>query len=372
MTAIEKLQTQGIRRLGTPKRGFHYVYANGKRVTDAVAKRIQKLRLPPAWTHVAINPSATGRLQAIGKDAAGRWQYRYHESHRREQDAKKYRRLIHFAEAIPRMRARIEHDVRLPGMPREKVMACILRILSTCFIRAGSQVYASENGSYGIATLRRKHVQVKGSTVTFDFPGKSGKQQHRELRDPIVARIVKQLLPVGGPEVFKWKDEATGEYIDVRRRHINEYIKEVMGERFSAKDFRTWAGTLICACALARAGVEADEGVRAHKRKIVEAVKETAAVLGNTPAICKASYIYPGVFASYDRGQVVEKYFGSVEELVAHRAHGLHASERALMELLKREAKQEDRTKNPIELMKRELARRKRAQRRSTQHKRAA
>src|SRR5205085_743094 len=206
MTNLERLQLIGIRRLGTPKRGFRYRAASG-RLTQADLQRIYELKIPPAWTDVAINPAANGRLQAVGKDAAGRWQYLYHENHRRAQELRKFQRLTKFAQALPKMRATVNNHLRQQGLGRERVLACVLRILSTCFMRPGSQVYASENGSYGIATLRRKHVTVKGSLVIFDFPGKRGVRQHRELRDPQVARVVRQLVELPGHEVFKFYDD---------------------------------------------------------------------------------------------------------------------------------------------------------------------
>jgi DNA topoisomerase-1 len=223
-------------------------------------------------------------------------------------------------------------------------MACILRILSTCFIRPGSQVYAAENGSYGIATLRRKHVKVKGDLVIFDFRGKHGQQQHRELHDRTVARIVQTLADLPGYEVFKYQDEA-GNLFDVKRRHINQYIKEVMGQQFSAKDFRTWAGTLICACALARAEREPGDGAvaangsrKARQKALVAAIKETAQHLGNTPAVCKSSYINPAVLDRFERGEVIKHYFENVEELIGRKLHGLHPSEKALLKLLEEKA----------------------------------
>ncbi|HEX8651074.1 MAG TPA: hypothetical protein VF708_09535 [Pyrinomonadaceae bacterium] len=335
MTRLEKLQQTGIRRTGTPAAGFNYELADGGRVRGEDIKRIKALKIPPAWTEVAINPSPGGTLQAIGRDMAGRWQYLYHEKHTRRQEQKKFERLLKFASALPAMRRTIARHMAQPGMGREKVMACILRILSTCFIRPGSQVYAAENGSYGIATLRRKHVRVVGDTVVFDFPGKHGQPQYRELCDRKVARIVKQLMELPGYEVFKYRDEA-GNLVDVKRRHINQYIKEVMGGQFSAKDFRTWAGTLICACSLARAESEVNvNGKRpARKKALVSAIKEAAGHLGNTPAVCRSSYINPSVLSSFKKGRVVKHYFTAVEELVNRKVHGLHPSEKALLKLL--------------------------------------
>ncbi|MEA2172974.1 MAG: topoisomerase [Blastocatellia bacterium] len=344
MTRLEKLQQAGIRRVGTPKQGFAYEHANGNRTSKEERQRIKALKIPPAWTEVFINVSSRASLQAIGKDMAGRWQYLYHETHRKRQEQKKFERLMQFAAALPRMRKAVARDIALPGLGREKVMACILRILSTCFIRPGSQVYAAENGSYGLATLRRKHVKIEGDLVIFDFRGKHGQQQHRELRDHTVAQIVQQLADLPGYEVFKYTDEQ-GNLVDVKRRHINQYIKEVMGQQFSAKDFRTWAGTLICACALARAeeetrteAVEANGNKRARQRAVVAAIKEAAEQLGNTPAVCKSSYINPTVLDRFERGEVIKHYFHNVEELIERQLDELHPSEKALLKLLEEKA----------------------------------
>jgi DNA topoisomerase-1 len=342
MTQIECLQQKGIRRLGSPKRGFRYVRADGRPVSQEESKRIQALKIPPAWTDVAISPSAKSKLQAIGKDGAGRWQYRYHESFTRRQQEDKYRRIVGFARALPKMRHRVNQDLRKPGLGRDKVLACMLRILGTCFIRPGSQVYAEENGSFGLATLRAKHVKVVGDTVYFDFPGKSGQQQHRELKDRRVAAIVRQLLKVPGRDVFKFVLD-DGAVVDVRRRHINEYIQEIMGPGYSAKDFRTWAGTLICACALARARqrikqAAAQGGIKVAKKTMVAAVREAAEHLGNTPAVARNSYIYPSVLAMFEQGKVVGRYFESVDELAKHEGPHLHCSEKALLDMLKESA----------------------------------
>lgn len=313
--------------------------ADGRPVSAQERERIQALKLPPAWKDVAIAPAAKSKLQAIGKDNAGRWQYRYHESFSKRQQEEKYKRIVGFARALPRMRHRVSVDLRKKGLGRDKVLACMLRILGTCFIRPGSQVYAEENGSFGLATLRAKHVKVVGDTVFFDFPGKSGQQQHRELKDRRVAAIVRQLLKVPGRDVFKFVLD-DGHIVDVRRRHINEYIQEVMGPEYSAKDFRTWGGTLICACALARARQRlkhaAVEGcVKTVKKTVVAAVREAAEHLGNTPAVAKSSYIYPSVLAMFEQGKVVGKYFESIEELTKHDAPELHCSEKALLTMLK-------------------------------------
>src|SRR5215218_4655563 len=220
MTNLERLQNIGIRRLGTPKRGFHYRPASG-RLTKADLDRINELKIPPAWTDVFINPAANGRVQAIGKDTAGRWQYLYHQNHTRALELRKFRRITKFAKAIPKMRATVSRHLRQPGLTRERVLAAVLRILSTCYMRPGSQVYASENGSYGIATLRRKHVTVKGDVIEFDFPGKSGVRQQRQLRDRQVARVIRKTIKLPGFNVFKYIN-AEGAVVPVTRRHVNE------------------------------------------------------------------------------------------------------------------------------------------------------
>lgn len=336
MTRIERLQQNGIVRLGTPGRGFRYRLATGGKPSRADLERIEALKIPPAWKEVAINAKPNGKLQAVGKDAAGRWQYLYHESHTRAQEVKKFMRLVSFAEALPKVRRIVKRQLRQPGLGRERVMASILRILLTCFMRPGSEVYVHENGSYGLATLRPKHVKVKGDTVDFDFPGKSGVRQQRQLKDEKVAKVVRALLKQPGREVFKYRN-GDGELVNVTRRHINEYIKEVMGSKFSAKDFRTWAGTLVCACALAKAGTEPVEKPAERKRKVVQAIKETAEALGNTPAVCRSSYISPGVINSFERGKMIDNHFETLEDFMTYSGKELHPAESSLLKFLKRE-----------------------------------
>ena len=325
------MHENGIRRLGDKKRGFRYERGGGGPVSAADLARIRDLKIPPAWRDVAVNASPRAPVQAVGRDAAGRWQYLYHRAHAARREKRKYERLLRFGRALPAMRTRVARDLKKPGLPREKVLACALRILSFCFLRPGSRVYAEENGSYGLTTLRRRHVAVEGSLVSFDFPGKSGKRQTRQMRDRRVARIVRELARAPG-KLFRYRDEG-GAWIDVRRRHVNEYIKEGMGEAFSAKDFRTWAGTLLCAGALARSQKDPSQARLSRKKRIVGAVRETAERLGNTPAICRASYISPPVLRGFETGRVIKKHFDTVEEL-ARCAAALHPSEKSLLRLL--------------------------------------
>src|SRR5881394_111595 len=314
MTAIERLQLYGILRRGTPARGFRYRRADGGKVSAAELERIEQLKIPPAWTDVAISAAPSSRIQAVGQDAAGRWQYIYHESHVRAQQHKKFERLIAFGESLPKLRATVARDLKLPGLPKERVMAAILRILSMSFIRPGSEIYADENGSYGIATLRPRHVAVKGERITFKFVGKSGQDHTREIRDKLVAATLKELLKYPNRRVFKYVG-ADGKLVNVTRPAINRYIKEVLGQHFSAKDFRTWAGTLVCACALARN--RAANPLSGDL--IVKAIEETASVLGNTPAVSRDAYVCPAVITSFEKGDVISCYFKTLHQLTSHR-----------------------------------------------------
>lgn len=336
MTTLERLQKSGIQRLGTPKRGFSYKRADGSTVRAADLQRIEGLKIPPAWIDVWINSAAGGTIQAIGKDVAGRLQYLYHEKHVRKQEAKKFQRVIKFAEALPKMRSTVSAHLRQRGLGRERVLAAILRVLSTCFLRPGSHVYVSENGSYGLATLRRKHVKVKGDVIEFDFPGKSGVQQYRQVRDRQVAKVIRSLLKYPSREVFKYQNE-DGQFVNITREHINAYIREVMGEKFSAKDFRTWAGTLVCACALARAGSEVSQNGN-RKRHVVAAIKETAEALGNTPAVCRSSYICPQILSDFETGKIIDSYFNTLEDFISYRGRKLHSAEKSLLKFMKRRA----------------------------------
>ena len=337
MTTVERLHATGILRIGTPRSGFRYRPANGGRVWAEDLERIAQLKIPPAWTDVAINSATTGRVQVVGQDAAGRWQYLYHESHVRARERKKFARLIRFGENLPKLRGAVTRDLKGPGLSRDRVMASILRILDTSFLRPGSEIYASENGSYGIATLRPRHVAVKGDVIYFDFKGKSGQQQAREIRDRQVARVLRDLLRHSNRRVFKYQNEDGG-LVDVTSRTINQSIKELMGRRFTAKDFRTWAGTLICACALARSASDPDLKRLPIKRRIRAAINETAAALGNTPAVSRDAYICPVVISSFERGEVIDSHFDSLERLIAYRGTDLHRAEKALLKLLRKQS----------------------------------
>ena len=266
MTALERLQQTGIRRVRAGK-GFTFRTAGAGRCPPRSWRGSASSPSPRPGPRCHVAPSATAKLQAVGKDRAGRWQYRYHPRFRERQERRKFQKLVDFADALPRMRKRVARDIRARGLGRDKVLACAIRVLSTCFMRPGSDAYARRHRHYGLTTILHRHVTVKGDLVSFDYPGKSGQQQHREIRDRSVARIVRQMLKLPGKELFKFVAD-DGAVVDVKREHLNDYIKGVMGPDFTAKDFRTWAGTLICACALARV-VEEEPGVhrgRAEER----------------------------------------------------------------------------------------------------------
>lgn len=305
MTAIELLHETGIRRIGSPKAGFRYRTPEGARPPAAQLERIRSLVLPPAWTDVLVSPTASSPIQAIGRDRAGRWQYVYSEAHARRREEQKRDRLLAFLESLPRVRARIARDLSGRGLTRERVLAAMVRVLLRGYVRSGSQKYARENGTYGLSTLRRRHVRVQGSRILLSYKGKGGKLQMREIEDPEAARVVRALLRERGHDVFRYRNDA-GEWVKVRRRHLNAYLAGLNGGRFTAKDFRTWAGTLFGACALARIGCPTPSSARALRRAVAQAMKETAALLGNTPAVCRASYVSPIVLDAFSKGRILE------------------------------------------------------------------
>ncbi len=332
-TKVERLQSTGFLRHGSPRR-FTYSTADGKRPSFADRTRIRSLVLPPGWTDVAISISASSPLQAVGKDRAGRWQYVYHPSRVRARERAKRERLIAFIQAQPALRAAIRRGLRGTELSRERVLCAILRILSISFLRPGSSVYARENDTYGLSTLRARHVSVNGDRVRFDFPGKGGKRQQHELVDRQVAAVLRGLLRIPSRgEVFRYRTE-DGTMTNVRRRHINAFLRELTGRRFTAKDFRTWAGTLLCAARLARRLDDAPTGASVLKRRIREELREVANALGNTPAVCRASYVCPTVIQAFERGRLVPRR-GPADLSRLARRNRLSAEERALLKLLR-------------------------------------
>jgi DNA topoisomerase I len=294
----------GIRRRRRGK-GFEYLDDAGKRITEpSVIERIRELAIPPAWEDVWICPYPLGHIQATGMDAAGRKQYRYHDLWRQRRDREKFDEMCDFARALPAMRKRVRRDLAVDGMPRERALACALRLLDLGFFRIGSEDYAEENDTYGLATMRKRHVTIDGDAITFDYEAKGGQRRVQEIGDPMVADVVRALKRRrgGGEELLAYKDGAR--WVDVKSADINAYLKQVTGGGFSAKDFRTWSGTVLAAVALAVSAMAATSKT-ARQRAKTRAVKEVAHYLGNTPAVCRASYIDPRVFDRFDGGVTI-------------------------------------------------------------------
>jgi DNA topoisomerase-1 len=299
---VNDVCTPGIRRLGSPGR-FRYVTAAGRPLRDAGAlQRIRALAIPPAWTDVWICPDGDGHLQATGRDARGRKQYRYHPRWRVVRDEVKYGRLLAFAAQLPAIRARVQSDISRPGLPREKVLATIVQLLEKTLIRVGNEEYARENGSIGLTTMRDGHAKVNGTSVRFEFRGKSGIEHAIDLHDRRLARIVKACRELPGYELFQYVDEQGARQM-VDSADVNRYLREVSGDDFTAKDFRTWAGTVLAAMALASAG--RFESAAEAKRNVVKAVETVARRLGNTKAVSRKCYIHPAVLDAYMDGATI-------------------------------------------------------------------
>jgi DNA topoisomerase I len=306
----------GIRRRRRGK-GFEYLDADGRRITEpSVIDRIRELAIPPAWEDVWICPYPMGHIQATGLDAAGRKQYRYHDRWRERRDAEKFESMVRFAASLPKLRRQVASDLAREGMPRERALACAVRLLDRGFFRIGSEDYAEENDTYGIATMRKRHVTVNGETVTFDYEAKGRQRRLQTIGDPDVAAVVRALKRRrgGGEELLAYKRGAR--WVDVKSADINEYVKSLAGGEFSAKDFRTWSGTVLAAVALAVSG-PAHGSKSSRKRAKAWAVSEVSRYLGNTPTVARTSYIDPRVFDRYDGGLTIA---GVLPELVEDTA----------------------------------------------------
>lgn len=325
-------ETPGIRRRKRGER-FAYVTSDGSTVTDeSTLGRIKALAIPPAWSEVWICPSPNGHLQATGRDARGRKQYRYHPRWRKVRDAIKYDRLVAFAEALPRIRERVDRDISLPGMPREKVVATVVRLLEETRIRVGNEEYRKQNKSFGLTTLQDRHVRVQGSKVRFHFRGKHGKVHDVELSDHRLARTVQRCRDVPGQELFQYVD-ADGQRHDVTSGDVNAYLREIGGGDFTAKDFRTWAGTLLAA-RFFRA-CEPCESEKDGKKSVVRCVEVVAAELGNTVAVCRKCYIHPAVIEAFLHGALAPLDAPPRATTAGGSLYVLSAEEAALIDLLR-------------------------------------
>jgi DNA topoisomerase-1 len=308
-------RTPGIRRVGKPGR-FRYVHPNGRRVGADELRRIKALVIPPAWTDVWICPDARGHLQATGRDARGRKQYRYHPRFRQMRDEVKYDRLPAFARALRRIRRRTAADVRKNGLPREKVLAAAVQLLEKTLIRIGNEEYAKTNGSVGLTTMRDRHARIRGGSVRFEFRGKSGVAHAVDLHDARLARIVKACRDLPGYELFQYVDEHGGRQ-SICSDDVNAYLREVSGDEFTAKDFRTWAGTVLAAQALAR--LARFKSTTEAKRNVAQAVARVADRLGNTKAVCRKAYIHPAVVAAYMDGKPMATDEAGVAAMIGRR-----------------------------------------------------
>jgi DNA topoisomerase I len=331
----------GIRRRRAG-RGFSFIGPDGERITDAGRVAwIKAIAIPPAWTDVWISPIRRGHLLATGRDARGRKQYRYHPRWRAVRDEAKYGRLIEFARALPRIRRRTDRDLRRRGVPRERVLALVVRLLEATLIRVGNDEYARENRSYGLSTMRDRHVDVRGGRLRFTFRGKGGKEHEIDVSDARLARIVRQVQELPGQTLFQYLD-ADGHRQEVTSGDVNAYLREISGDDFTAKDFRTWAGTVAAAMALQEFSAIDDDAGR--KRAIVRAIETVAELLGNTPTVCRACYVHPDVLDAYLDGTFVDALERRARG-VGHGVHALDAEEAAVLGLLQARLARERRSR---------------------------
>jgi DNA topoisomerase-1 len=339
----------GIRR-ELARGGFRYLGPAGRPVRDSqTLARIKSLVIPPAWSEVWICADPNGHMQVTGRDARGRKQYRYHPLWRKVRDENKYEHLISFGKALPSIRARVDRDLALPGLPREKILATIVRLLETTLMRVGNEEYVRSNGSFGLTTLRDKHVRIEGAHLHFEFRGKSGVRHCIELSDRRLAGIVRRCRDLPGYELFQYLDN-DGNRRTVDSEDVNDYLRTISGEDYTAKDFRTWAGTLLAALAL-REFEKFDSQAQA-KRNLVRAIEAVAARLGNTPAICRKCYIHPVVVDAYLEGTMRETVRRRAERGLAEGLHELNSEEAAVLALLQQRLQQ-----RPAESRKRRMRR---------------
>jgi DNA topoisomerase-1 len=327
----------GIRRERVGE-GFRYFDAKGEPVEDEdVLRRIKSLAIPPAWVDVWICPHETGHLQATGRDARGRKQYRYHAKWREVRDEVKYERMIKFGQALPAIRREVDRALGLPGLPREKVLATIVYLLEHTMMRIGNEEYARTNKSFGLTTLRRRHVRIDGSDVEFRFRGKSGVYHKVHVHDRRLARIIQRTRDLPGQELFEYVDD-DGETRTVDSSDVNDYLRTITGEDYTAKDFRTWSGTVLAALALQQ--FEKFDSQAQAKKNVVQAIEAVAEMLGNTPSVCRKCYVHPAVLNSYLEGSVMEMMRERVEEELDE--HSLRPEEEAVLRMLQQRLANEE------------------------------
>ena len=329
------------------RNGFDYRLPDSAVVRDIdTLKRIRSLAIPPAWMNVWICLHSNGHLQATGRDARGRKQYRYHSRWREVRDEAKYNKLLIFTQVLPQLRARVEEDLKRPGLQRERVLAAIVRLMELTFFRVGNSEYAKANESFGLTTLRDRHVAIEGSRIHISFRGKSGKHHETDINDRRLARIVKSCRDLPGYELFQYMD-VEGQRHTVGSAEVNEYLREITGEEITAKDFRTWAGTQLAAEALRE--FEAFDSEAERKRAVVRAVEKVAKHLGNTPTICRRCYIHPAVLEGYFEGTMLQTLADNTRKYLAANIEGMSAEEAAVAAFLRfrlDKLAEQDRTKS--------------------------
>ncbi len=328
----------GIQRKRSGKKGFTYFDTNGDRIRDPEEiRRINALAIPPAYKNVWICPFANGHLQATGRDAKDRKQYRYHPLWRSVRDQSKFTRMIMFSQSLPQIRQRLEHDLSLPGIPKEKVLAAIVRLMELTRIRVGNEEYARSNQSYGLTTLRDEHVQIAGSKVQFQFRGKSGVEHDIEIADKRLAKIVKRCQDVPGQELFQYRDDQE-EYQTIDSSDVNDYLRAITEQDFTAKDFRTWAGTVLAASELADLGTFTSE--TSAKKNVLQAIKTVASHLGNRPATCRKYYVHPAILAAY-MDESLHHAMQKHADILVENSHALKPAELAVVAILEQQLMQE-------------------------------
>jgi DNA topoisomerase-1 len=340
--AMDAAEEAGLRYVSDDRPGytrkakgedFAWLDTDGKLIRDEQRLlRIKRLAIPPAWTDVRICPASNGHIQATGRDARGRKQYLYHERWREVRDENKYDRIISFGKALPKIRRRVAKDLKLPALPRNKVLATVVQLLESTFIRIGNEEYARENKSFGLTTMKDRHVEVKGAKLRFRFRGKSGREHEVDVTDRHIAKIISKLQDLPGQDLFQYVDD-DGKVGDITSQDVNEYLREITGEDFSAKDFRTWAGTVLTAIALN--AQEKFENQKQGEANIKTAISAVAKILGNTPAICRKCYVHPAVLDTYLEQKTIDGLKRTTEEALEKEDVDLRSSEAAILKFLK-------------------------------------
>ena len=339
--AMDAAEEAGLRYVSDDRPGytrkskgddFEWLDMEGKVIRDEQRLlRLKRLAIPPAWTDVWICPAPNGHIQATGRDARGRKQYLYHERWREVRDENKYDRMIAFGKALPKIRRRVAKDLKLSGLPRNKVVATVVQLLERTFIRIGNEEYARENKSFGLTTMKDRHVEVKGSKLRFRFRGKSGREHEVDVTDRRIAKIISRLQDLPGQDLFQYVND-DGEVGNVSSQDVNQYLREITGEDFSAKDFRTWAGTVLTAIALK--AQDKFETKKQAKSNITAAIKAVSTILGNTPAICRKCYVHPAVLENYLDQKSIEGLKQVTEEALEKEDVDLRSNEAAVLKFL--------------------------------------